>query len=219
MLIFACVRALCGACMGVMNGVCDAICTQTAQVKGSAATMVAVVTTQELQPGDLLRRFKAQAAQDEPRRGNNDKRGLVALGTRKLLLCMVFLSLACWCLVHACVCNCLCSFSCDVGYVVQCNTTCLLTELEMCTMFALLGTPRMSAPTPTPKRTAPQTHKNINSSPSCQCSRRSLGMSSNALSMTALEFRQRAIAHRGCMDRLANGMCPTSRTWVICSMK
>ena len=43
----------------------------TTQVQGSAKRMVTVVATQELEPGDVLRRFKEEAAQDEPRRGNN----------------------------------------------------------------------------------------------------------------------------------------------------
>ena len=44
----------------------------TAQVKGAAKIMVTVVATQELEAGDVLQRFKAEAAQDEPRRGNNN---------------------------------------------------------------------------------------------------------------------------------------------------
>ena len=36
--------------------------------------MVTVVATQELEAGDVLRRFKAEAAQDKPRRGNNKNR-------------------------------------------------------------------------------------------------------------------------------------------------
>ena len=57
----------------------------TAQVKGAAKIMVTVVAIQELKSGDLLRRFKAEAAQDEPRRGNNIAVvGLVAVGVRKL---------------------------------------------------------------------------------------------------------------------------------------
>ena len=43
-----------------------------AQVKGAAKIMVTVVTTQELKAGDVLRRFRAEATQDEPRRGNNN---------------------------------------------------------------------------------------------------------------------------------------------------
>ena len=46
----------------------------TAQVKGAAKIMVTVVATKELKAGNLLRRFKAQAAQDEPRRGNSNDR-------------------------------------------------------------------------------------------------------------------------------------------------
>ena len=57
--------------------------------------MVTVVATQELEAGDELRRFQAKAAQDEPRRGNNNNRyvvvvGLVAVGVWKLSLHMVF---------------------------------------------------------------------------------------------------------------------------------
>ena len=44
----------------------------TAQVKGAAKMMVTVVATQELGAGDMLRRFGAETAQDEPRRGNNN---------------------------------------------------------------------------------------------------------------------------------------------------
>ena len=46
----------------------------TAQVKGAAKMMVTVVATQELGAGDMLRRFGAETAQDEPRRGNNNNR-------------------------------------------------------------------------------------------------------------------------------------------------
>ena len=44
------------------------------QVKGSAKIMVTVVTTQELEAGDLFLRFKAEAAQDESHAGNNNNR-------------------------------------------------------------------------------------------------------------------------------------------------
>ena len=44
----------------------------TAQVEGSAKILVTVVATQELKAGNLLRRFKAKAAPDEPRRGNDN---------------------------------------------------------------------------------------------------------------------------------------------------
>ena len=33
-----------------------------------------MVATQELEAGDVLRRFKAEVAQDKPRRGNNTNR-------------------------------------------------------------------------------------------------------------------------------------------------
>ena len=46
----------------------------TVQVKGAAKMMVTVVATQELEAGDVLRRFKAEAAQHEPRRGKNNNR-------------------------------------------------------------------------------------------------------------------------------------------------
>ena len=42
----------------------------TEQTEGSAKIMVTVVATRELEAGAVLRRFKAEAAQDEPRRGN-----------------------------------------------------------------------------------------------------------------------------------------------------
>ena len=45
-----------------------------AQVKGAAEIMVTVLATQELKSGDMLWRFKAEAAQDEPRGGNNNNR-------------------------------------------------------------------------------------------------------------------------------------------------
>ena len=61
----------------------------TAQVKGSAKKMVTVVATRELKAGDVLRRFKGEAAQDEPRRGNNNNRyivvGVVAVGVWKVV--------------------------------------------------------------------------------------------------------------------------------------
>ena len=79
----------------------------TAQVKDRATTaaniMVTVVATQELEAGAVLRRFKAEASQDDPRRGNNNNRyrnfllGLVALGVWKSPLHMGFFSLVCWC--------------------------------------------------------------------------------------------------------------------------
>ena len=48
-----------------------------AQVKGAAKKMVTVVATRELGPGDMLRRFKAETDQDEPRRGNDNNRCMV----------------------------------------------------------------------------------------------------------------------------------------------
>ena len=42
------------------------------QVKGSAKILVTVVTTKVLEAGDVLRRFKAEAAQHEPRGGNDN---------------------------------------------------------------------------------------------------------------------------------------------------
>ena len=53
-------------------GANNAFVQQYSQVKGAAKIMVTVVTTQELKAGNLLRRFKAEAAEDEPRRGNNN---------------------------------------------------------------------------------------------------------------------------------------------------
>ena len=77
---------------------------KTAQVNGSATMMVTVVATQELKAGDVLRRFGAETAQDEPRRGNNNNRcivvslvvsgcGLEIVVTRGILFtCMLYFS-------------------------------------------------------------------------------------------------------------------------------
>ena len=69
----------------------------TVQVKGAAKMMVAVVATQELEPGDVLRRFEAETAQDDPLRGNNNNRyivlHLVVVGVWKLSPPMGFFSL------------------------------------------------------------------------------------------------------------------------------
>ena len=46
----------------------------TVQVDGSSRILVTVVASQELEVGDVLRRFKAEVSQDEPRRGNNTYR-------------------------------------------------------------------------------------------------------------------------------------------------
>ena len=86
----------------------------TAQVKGSAKIMVTVVATQKLEPGHVLRRFKEEAAQDEPRRGNNIVVvGVVAVGVRKLPMHMGFFSLGLFfssfsLLVQVCVFACAC---------------------------------------------------------------------------------------------------------------
>ena len=39
--------------------------------------MVTVEATRELEAGDVLRRFREQDAQDEPRRGNNNNQFIV----------------------------------------------------------------------------------------------------------------------------------------------
>ena len=114
------------------------ICTERlfAQVKGSANTIVTVVAKQELKPGDVLRRFKEETAQDEPRRGNNTVLiGLVAVGFRKLSINMGFFfhSMLFFSYVFVfCLCDddSLYSFSCHVLYFVLNNNTCLL---EACT--------------------------------------------------------------------------------------
>ena len=71
----------------------------TAQAKGSATVMVTLVATQELEAGDVLRRFGAETAQDEPRRGNNNNRcivvRLVVVAVWKLSPPMGFISLVC----------------------------------------------------------------------------------------------------------------------------
>ena len=68
-----------------------------AQVNGCAKVMVTVVATQALGPGDVLRRFKEEAAQDELRRGEKILVvvGLLAVGVRKLWRHMEFFSLVC----------------------------------------------------------------------------------------------------------------------------
>ena len=74
--------------------------------------MVTVVAIQELEAGDVLRRFGAETAPDEPRRGSNNNRcvviGLVAVGVWKLSLhveffSLVFLFFFLFSLVHLCV--------------------------------------------------------------------------------------------------------------------
>ena len=71
----------------------------TVQVKGAAKMMVTVVATQELEAGDVLRRFGAETAQDDPLRGNNNNRcivlRLVAVAVWKLSSPMGFFSLVC----------------------------------------------------------------------------------------------------------------------------
>ena len=60
-------------CMWESARLCRAISREsTAQVKGSGKMMVTVVATQELEAGDVLWRFKAEAGPDQPRRGNNN---------------------------------------------------------------------------------------------------------------------------------------------------
>ena len=81
----------------------------TVQVKGAAKMMVTVVATQELEAGDVLRRFGPETAQDESRRGNNNHR-LVVVGVGKLSPPMGFFLLGCCCFSSsffiggACVC-------------------------------------------------------------------------------------------------------------------
>ena len=43
-------------------------------MNGSTKILIAVATTQELEAGAMLRRFKAEVSKDEPRRGNNTNR-------------------------------------------------------------------------------------------------------------------------------------------------
>ena len=61
--------------------------------------MVTVVATQELEAGDVLRRFGVETAQDDPLRGNNNNRcivlRLVVVGVWKLSPSMGFFSLVC----------------------------------------------------------------------------------------------------------------------------
>ena len=61
-----------------------------AQVKGAAKIMVTVVATQELEAGDVLRRFKAEVSQDEPHRGNNTNRRTRSTSARCLEIVAVY---------------------------------------------------------------------------------------------------------------------------------
>ena len=80
---------------------CRAIFTEqlNAQVKGSGKLLVTVVATQELEAGDVLRRFGAETAQDESLRGNNNNRCIVlrvvVVGVWKFSLPKEFFSLVC----------------------------------------------------------------------------------------------------------------------------
>ena len=82
--------------------------------------MVTVVATQELEAGDVLWRFKAGAAQDEPHRGKNNTviDVFVCLAVWKLSLHTVFFSLVLFLfisLVYVCV---MLFFRCLIFYKV-----------------------------------------------------------------------------------------------------
>ena len=80
------------------NDVCVEQYSQTincAQVKGAAKVMVTVVATQELEAGAVLMRFKAEVAQDKPRRGNSNNRYILGRCLEIVSLHMAFFSL--WC--------------------------------------------------------------------------------------------------------------------------
>ena len=118
----------------------------TAQVKGSAKIMVTVMATQELEAGDVLRRFGAEATQDEPHGGNNNNRyivvGLVAVDVWKLSLHMGFFSLLCcpFSLVLVCVCVCVCVFFLFVGTgVILICTACFVMFSILYKVAALAG--------------------------------------------------------------------------------
>ena len=68
-------------------------------MRGAAKLMFTVVATQELEAGDVLWRFGAETAQDDPLRGNKYKRcivlRLVVVGVWKLSPPMGFFSLVC----------------------------------------------------------------------------------------------------------------------------
>ena len=93
---------------------------KTAQVKGAAKMMVTVVTTQNLEAGDVLRRFGPETAQDESRRGNNNNLCtvvclvVVVLGNCRrpwdFFTCVLFFSSSFF--IGACVC-----VACDDNYV------------------------------------------------------------------------------------------------------
>ena len=82
-----------------MNGECareSCLCSAipnvqyTAQVNGSTKILITVVASQELEVGDMLRRFKAEISQDEPRRGNNANRHTRSTSTRCLEILTVY---------------------------------------------------------------------------------------------------------------------------------
>ena len=49
-----------------------------------------MVASQELEAGDVLRRFKAEVSQDEPRRGNNTNRHTRSTSARCLEIVTVY---------------------------------------------------------------------------------------------------------------------------------
>ena len=77
--------------------------------------MVTVVATQELEAGDVLLRFEAEASQHEPRRGNENN-GCIVYTLGSSHVCVVFFLLcccSCWLVpararARVCVCVCVC---------------------------------------------------------------------------------------------------------------
>ena len=83
----------------------------TVQVDGSSRILVTVVASQELEVGDVLRRFKAEVSQDETNRGNDTN--WHTLGVWNLLLFMGDL-------LHAFVFVCLCVLVCGIFSAMFC---------------------------------------------------------------------------------------------------
>ena len=145
-----------------------------------------MVARQELEAGDVLRRFKAEVSRDEPRRGNNTNRHtmppgalclefLLFMGLFLLVLVFLFFSMV---YISVCVCVrvCVCVYVCVYWYVLfflamfcivlQDNVIALfasswLFESKRCTLIELL--PQKA----TPKAHPMQKHDSTKQAHSC----------------------------------------------------
>ena len=101
-----------------------------AQDRGSSKILVTVVATQELKDGDVLRRFKADVSQDEPRRGNNTNRHTRSTSAQCLEIMSVYgIPLTFFGVFiffdDTCVCVCVCVFVCAV---FPCDVLCFIQD-------------------------------------------------------------------------------------------